>query len=53
MLPLERQEFQDAYVNKMFFFIFVDGYMMFWIIGLYHVPLAMYSTFEELSEVAA
>lgn len=37
--------------SQMFFFIFVDGYMMFWILGLYHIPLASYSSFEELKEV--
>ena len=28
------REYTNNYVEKMFFFIFVDGYMMFWIIGL-------------------
>jgi len=46
------REFHDNYVLKMFFFIFVDGYMMFWILGLYHIPLATYSSFEELSDVS-
>lgn len=35
----------------MFFFIFVDGYMMFWILGLFNIPLAMYSSFEELTGI--
>lgn len=36
----------------MFFFIYVDGYMMFWILSFYHIPLAMYSSFEELQRVS-
>jgi len=35
----------------MFFFIYMDGYMMFWILGLYHIPLAMYTAFEDLSGI--
>jgi len=46
------QEFADQYVLKMFFFIFVDGYMMFWILGLYHIPLATYWSFDELTEIS-
>ena len=29
----------------------MDGYMMFWILGLYHIPLAMYTAFEDLSGI--
>ena len=31
--------------------IYIDGYFLFWILGLYHIPYAMYSSFEELQQV--
>ena len=31
---------------------YVDGYMMFWILSLYHLPLCMYSTDEELRAIS-
>jgi len=45
------KEFDDQWVLKMFFFIYIDGYCLFWILGLYHIPFAMYSSFEELQQV--
>ena len=46
------KEFKDQWTLKMFFFIYVDGYMMFWILSLYHIPLAMYTAFEDLSGIS-
>ena len=33
---------EAAYVSKMFFFIFVDGYLWYWVLGFVHIPLIMH-----------
>jgi len=34
-----QSEFESAYVFKMFFFVWVDGYLWYWILGLVHIPI--------------
>jgi hypothetical protein len=34
-----QSEFESAYVFKMFFFVWVDGYLWYWILGLIHIPV--------------
>ena len=35
----------------MFFFIYVDGYAAFWILGFVHIPLLMYTPIEQLRQI--
>jgi len=37
-----QSEFESSYVFKMFFFIWVDGYLWYWLLGLVHIPLIRY-----------
>ena len=34
-----QSEFESAYIFKMFFFVWVDGYLWYWILGLVHIPI--------------
>ncbi len=43
-----RNEYNDNLVHKVFIFIFVDGFLWFWIMGYVHIPILMGKTHEEL-----
>jgi len=34
-----QSEFESAYIFKMFFFVWVDGYLWYWILGFIHIPV--------------
>jgi len=34
-----QSEYESAYVFKVFFFIFVDGYLWYWVLGFFHIPI--------------
>ena len=40
------KEFDDQYVLKMFFFIWVDGYLWYWFLGFVHIPFVLYNSDE-------
>ena len=42
-----QSEYESAYVFKVFFFIFVDGYLWYWVLGFFHIPVIRYNSLPD------